>query len=76
MGNIRNLSKNEKSCGGALCFMLGGVFIADTFILLLAAKAYASGIDLKGTIAYWNLAETFLGRWCNRNLRRVVERMT
>lgn len=56
--------------------MLGGVFIADTFILLLAANAYASGIDLKGTIAYWNLAETFLGRWCNRNLRRVVERMT
>lgn len=41
LGNIKNLSKTDKSFGGALCSKLDNCLIAEAFIFLLAAKMYA-----------------------------------
>ena len=40
LGNIKNLSKTDKSFGGALCSKLDNCLIAEAFIFLLAAKIY------------------------------------
>lgn len=63
LGNTKNLSKTEKSFGGALCSKLDNCLVAEAFIFLLAAKMYTylwkrlegnhSSLELDRDVSRW-----------------------